>query len=74
MITDEQYRFYNFCLENDRTKSERQKNYFLKSIEEYEEFNKSEEYEVEKTDGLCWIDYMEITILGMMFFTYSYMY
>ena len=36
VITDEQYRFFKFCMENDNTKSERQRNYFSKAISEYE--------------------------------------
>jgi|GEM_PF-2535222 len=58
VITDEQYRFFKFCMENDNTKSERQRNYFSKAISEYEAENQLVD------TGLNWIDYIEFLMIG----------
>ena len=75
MISEDQYRFYKFCLENDRTKSERQKSYFKKCVEKYKLFEEETEYDEEIEyvhDGFNWIDYMEIIFLVLMYVAYSY--
>lgn len=60
-ITDEQYRFFKFCIDNNNTKSERQLNYFSKAIKEYE----SENYKV-IDKSFNWIDYFEFFMVGIM--------
>jgi hypothetical protein len=64
MIKDNQYKFFKFCLETGDLKSQRQKEYFTRAIEEYEIEN---EINQENQDvDTNWWDYIEIIISGLI--------
>ena len=69
MIRDNQYKFFKFCLETGDLKSERQREYFTKAVEEYEiENGLNEEYEYEyENENTFWWDFMELFISGLIF-------
>jgi hypothetical protein len=64
MIKDNQYKFFKFCLETGDLKSQRQKEYFTRAIEEYEIENEINQ-ENQGVDTNWW-DYIEIIISGLI--------
>ncbi len=66
MIKENQYNFFKFCLETGDLKSQRQKEYFTRAVEEYEfENGINQEIETEEDDPFWW-DYIEIIIGGLI--------
>jgi hypothetical protein len=66
MIRDNQYKFFKFCLETGDLKSERQREYFTKAVEEYEIENGLNE-EQDDYENSFWWDFMELFISGLIF-------
>ncbi len=68
MISEDQYRFYKFCLELGNLKSERQKVYFSKAIKEYENEIEEENNRFEEMydEGFLLWDFVELGFLGMI--------